>query len=116
MIVQYIDSVVGNREEGGPRWGVEPICAQLTGLGEKISSSTYDEHGDRVPTRRETLDAVLRPVVARVHADNYGIYGGRCAARPSARPWPPRGLAPSDLVDRDFSLHAPDRLWVADFT
>lgn len=149
--MQYIDSVVGNREEGGLRWGVEPICAQLTGLGAKISPSTYYEHRDRVPTRRETLDAVLRPVVARVHADNYGVYGARKVwlainrersvdAEPVARCTierlmgemglrgavrgkvkrttvaDPRAATPSDLVDRDFSPHAPDRLWVADFT
>jgi hypothetical protein len=40
LIVQYIDSVVGNRDRDGLRWGVEPICAQLTELGAKISSSS----------------------------------------------------------------------------
>ena len=52
MIVQYIDSVAGNRDGDGLRWGVESICAQLTELGARIAPSTYYEHRDRPPTAR----------------------------------------------------------------
>ncbi|MCW2851766.1 MAG: transposase, partial [Nocardioides sp.] len=37
----YIDSVVGNRDGDGLRWGVESICDQLTDLGAKIAPATY---------------------------------------------------------------------------
>jgi putative transposase len=77
LIVQYIDSVVGQRDGDGLRWGVEPICAQLTELGAKISPSTYYEHRNRLPTARQVRDAQLRPLVARAHAENYGVYGAR---------------------------------------
>ena len=151
MIVQYIDSVVGQRDGDGLRWGVEPICAQLTELGAKISPSTYYEHRNRLPTARQVRDAQLRPLVARAHAENYGVYGARkvwltlnrerpAGAAPIARCTverlmselglagavrgkvkrttigDPRAPKPRDLVDRNFSPLAPDRLWVADFT
>lgn len=73
--MHYIDSVVSNRDGDGLRFGVEPICAQLTELGAKISPSTYYEHGDRLPTARDVRDGELRPLVVRAHAENYGVYG-----------------------------------------
>ena len=77
MIVGYIDSVAGRREEGGLRWGVESICVQLTELGAKIAPATYYEHRGRRPTSREVTDAELKPKIAAVHAANYGVYGAR---------------------------------------
>jgi IS30 family transposase len=77
LIVGYIDSVAGRREEGGRRWGVESICAQLTELGAKIAPATYYEHRGRRPTAREMTDAELKPKIAAVHAANYGVYGAR---------------------------------------
>ncbi len=71
----YIDSVAGHRDGDGLRWGVESICAQLTGLGAKIAPATYYEHRGRRPTAQEVRDAELRPKVAQVHADNDGVYG-----------------------------------------
>ena len=44
LIVTYIDSVAGNRDGDGLRWGVESICAQLARLGARIAPSTYYEH------------------------------------------------------------------------
>jgi putative transposase len=151
LIVQYIDSVAGNREGGGLRWGVESICAQLTELGARIAPSTYYEHRDRPPTAREVRDADLKPKVAQTFDENYGVYGARkvwltlnrerlAGASPIARCTverlmaelglrgavrgkvkrttisDPRTPKPADLVDRNFSPLAPDRLWVADFT
>ena len=77
MIVTYIDSVAGNRDEDGLRWGVESICAQLTELGAKIAPATFYEHRARKPTAREVSDAELKPKIAAVHAANYGVYGAR---------------------------------------
>ena len=77
MIVTYIDSVAGRRDESGLRWGVESICDQLTELGAKIAPATYYEHRDRPPTAREVSDAELKPKIAQAHAENYGVYGAR---------------------------------------
>ncbi len=75
--MQYIDSVAGHHGEGGLRWGVESICAQLTELGAKIAPATYYEHRGRRPTAREVSDAELKPRIVAVHAGNYGVYGAR---------------------------------------
>jgi putative transposase len=77
LIVTYIDSVAGHRDEGGLRWGVESICAQLTELGTKIAPATYYEQRGRGPTAREVRDAELKPKIAAVHSANYGVYGAR---------------------------------------
>jgi putative transposase len=77
LIVQYIDSVVGSRDGDGLCWGVEPIWVQLTKLGAKISPPSYYAHRDRRPTARGVRAGELRPLVARAHAENYGVYGAR---------------------------------------
>jgi len=77
LIVTYIDSVAGRRDEGGLRWGVESICDQLTELGAKIAPATYYEHRGRRPTAREVSDADLKPKIATIHAANYSVYGAR---------------------------------------
>jgi putative transposase len=59
------------------RWGVESICAGLTELGIQIAPSTYYEHRGRQPSRRQVRDEVLKADIARVHRDNYGVYGAR---------------------------------------
>ena len=57
--------------------GVESICAQLTELGCTIAPATYYEHRSRRPSAREVRDAQLKPLIARVHESNYGVYGAR---------------------------------------
>jgi transposase InsO family protein len=57
--------------------GVEPICRVLP-----IAPSTYHAHvaRRRDPARvsvRARRDAELRPEIARVHAENFGVYGAR---------------------------------------
>ena len=57
--------------------GVEPICRVLP-----IAPSTYHAHvaRRRDPARtsvRVRQDAELRPEIARVHAENFGVYGAR---------------------------------------
>ena len=59
------------------RWGVEPICTQLTELGVPIAPSTYYDQVNREPSRRQARDEVLKPEIVRVHAGNYGVYGAR---------------------------------------
>jgi transposase InsO family protein len=58
-------------------YGVEPICRQLP-----IAPSTYHAHRGRKndPSRlpgRAKRDAELRVEIARVHAENFGVYGAR---------------------------------------
>lgn len=57
--------------------GVEPICRQLA-----IAPSTYRAHRTKRddPSRlsdRAKRDAELRVEIARVHAENFGVYGAR---------------------------------------
>jgi putative transposase len=59
------------------RWGVQSICAELVGLGVQIAPSTYYEHLERQPSRREVRDEELKAHVNRVHIANYGVYGAR---------------------------------------
>jgi putative transposase len=59
------------------RWGVESICAGLTELGVNVSPSTYYEHRKHVRSKREQRDQLLKPQVARVHRENFGVYGAR---------------------------------------
>ena len=44
MIVDFIREHADHREDGGLRWGVEPICAVLSEHGLPIAPSTYYEH------------------------------------------------------------------------
>jgi putative transposase len=59
------------------RWGVEPICTQLSELGVPIAPSTYYDQVNREPSRRQSRDEALKAEIARVHAANYGVYGAR---------------------------------------
>ena len=77
LIVRFISEHQGRRGAGGLRWGVQSICAGLVELGVQIAPSTYYEHVDRTPTRREVRDAGLKSAIERVHTANYGVYGAR---------------------------------------
>ena len=59
------------------RWGVEPICTQLTALGVPIAPSTYYDQLNREPSRRQARDEELKAQIKRIHAANYGVYGAR---------------------------------------
>jgi putative transposase len=61
----------------GLRWGVESICVVLSEHGTPIAPSTYYDAVHRTPSRRELRDADLRVEIARVHEENYGVYGPR---------------------------------------
>ncbi|CMJ86013.1 transposase IS6110 [Mycobacterium tuberculosis] len=56
---------------------MESICTQLTELGVPIAPSTYYDHINREPSRRELRDGELKEHISRVHAANYGVYGAR---------------------------------------
>ena len=52
------------------RFGVEPICRAL-----QIAPSTYWSAKGRAPSARSRRDADLKVEIARVHAENFGVYG-----------------------------------------
>jgi len=95
-------------------FGVEPICATLTSADVPIAPSTFDAARTRPASARAVRDEELTPVIARLHKDNYGVYGIRkmhaqlnreevlagCQAvarwhdaAVDERPWPARDLA-----------------------
>ena len=53
-------------------FGVEPICQALA-----IAPSTYYAAKARPPSARAVRDAELKPVIERVHAGNFAVYGTR---------------------------------------
>jgi putative transposase len=59
------------------RFGVEPICRVLTDHGVPIAPSTYYDAIRRPPSARAVRDGQLKAHIARVHTDNYGVYGAR---------------------------------------
>jgi len=124
------------------RFGVEPICDTL-----QFAPSTYYAALSRPPSARQQRDGELKVEIARVHKDNFDVYGiekvwkqvrregievgrdrvGRLMTELElegavrGKTWrttiPSQvGSQPADLVDRDFSATAPNRLWVADLT
>ena len=63
MVAEFVDS---HRE----RFGVEPICRAL-----QFAPSTYWSAKRRAPSARARRDEQLKGEIARVHADNFGVYG-----------------------------------------
>lgn len=72
MIIDYIDT---HKQE----YGVEPICRVLTEHGAKIAPSTYYDvcARRRQPSKRQARDEELKVEIARVHRENYAVYGAR---------------------------------------
>jgi hypothetical protein len=62
-VIAYIET---NRH----RFGVEPICSVL-----QFAPRTYCAAKARPLSARAVRDSELRPAVARVHRDNFGVYG-----------------------------------------
>lgn len=52
------------------RFGVEPICRAL-----QFAPSTYWSAKRRAPSARSRRDERLKVKIARVHAENFGVYG-----------------------------------------
>jgi putative transposase len=117
----------------------------------QIAPSTYYAAKTRPPSARAVRDERVKAEIARVHAENFGVYGVRKVYRQLRRdggvdgqPVPEcqvrrvmRGLGlagavrgrtrrttvpgevaarTGDLVERNFTAPAPNRLWVADLT
>jgi putative transposase len=130
-----------------PQFGVEPICRVLTEHGWPIAASTVRAFRARPASARQRRDEELMGHIARVHKDNYGVFGARkvwltlnregipvarCTVERLMRALGLRGAVrgrkvrttvpdsgaarPNDLVQRQFDVTAPNRLWVADFT
>jgi putative transposase len=123
------------------RFGVEPICDTL-----QVAPSTYYAALSRPASARQVRDRELKVKIARVHQENFNVYGtekvwkqlrredievgrdrvGRLMAELElegavrGKTWrttiPSAASRPADLVERDFSATAPNRLWVADLT
>ena len=113
----------------------------------QVAPSSYYAARSRPPCRRKITDEVLKGHIARIHSENYDVYGvrkvwrqlrrediyaARCTVQRLMRQM---GLAgrhkgrtkrttipadpaarPADLVDRNFTAPAPNRLFVADIT
>jgi len=58
-------------------FGVEPICTALTAADVPIAPSTFYAARTRPPSARAARDKELKAVIARVHEENYGVYGVR---------------------------------------
>jgi putative transposase len=130
-------------DEHRGRFGVEPICSTLgvsasayyqRATGERSARVVEDE---RLLERirevhaanyyaygyRRTWKALLRAGerVGRDHVKRLMRREGIQGAKRRGKPWrttiaDPAATRPPDLVDRDFSAVAPNRLWLADFT
>lgn len=70
MIVAYIDS---HRE----RFGVEPICAELSTAGVTIAPSTYHAHKAAPVSPAVLEDAYTANALYTLWAENWGVYGAR---------------------------------------
>jgi len=75
--VKFIDEHAGRRVGDGLRWGVESICAVLSEHGASIAPSTYYDARTRRACAHDERDERLKEHIARVHQDNYGVYGAR---------------------------------------
>jgi putative transposase len=64
-MIAYVDA---NKD----RFGVEPICQVLP-----IAPSTYYDAKQRPPSARALREEDLKVEIARVHRDNFGVYGAR---------------------------------------
>ena len=129
-------------DTGGRRWGVEPICEQLT-----VAPSTYYDAKSRAPSKRALRDAELGPALEAIWKHNYSVYGKRKLTKAARRKnlnvgrdqvarlmkrqgirgasrskkrftthADPAHLRAPDLVKREFVATRPNQLWVADFT
>ena len=52
------------------RWGIEPICRTL-----QVAPSTYYAAASHTPSARQVVDDQLKLEIARIHRDNFGVYG-----------------------------------------
>ncbi|MFC8015412.1 IS3 family transposase [Streptomyces cinereoruber] len=123
-------------------YGVEPICRELAVAPSTYDAAAARK--DR-PSARDLRDERLKKEIIRVYEDNFRVYGARKITRHLRREGirvarctverlmrdptgavrgkkrrttvtDPAVARPKDLVNRDFTATAPNRLWVTDFT
>ncbi len=80
-------------------YGVEPICALLP-----IAPSTYYDAKHRPPSARALRDAELKPEIARIHAENFGVYGAEKVWRQLRRERIPAARCTVERLMRDLGL------------
>jgi putative transposase len=130
-------------EEHCGRFGVEPICQTLGVSASAYYQRASGERSARAVGDERLLEQIERLHAANFHCYGYrrcwlalkreGVEVGRDrvkrlmrahgieGAKRRGKPWrttiaDPSALRSPDLVNRDFTAPAPDRLWVADFT
>ncbi|MGH3635549.1 MAG: IS3 family transposase, partial [Mycobacterium sp.] len=59
------------------RFGVEPICVQLTELGCAFAPSTYYDARNRTPSKRDIRDEHIKELIMKTYDENYNCYGAR---------------------------------------
>jgi len=64
--------MTGYIEAHRARFGVEPICRVL-----QVAPSSYYDARRRRPSARRLRDETLKPLLQRVHAQHFGVYGVR---------------------------------------
>ena len=62
-MIEFITEHKDHRVADGLRWGVEPLCAVLSGHGVPISPSTYYEWVGRKPSRRALRDEQVTALI-----------------------------------------------------
>ena len=117
------------------QFGVEPICRTLA-----VAPSSNYAGRSRPPSARALADAELKLDIARVHRDQFGVYGARKLWRAlrreglkvgrdrvarlmgalglvgATRTRRTRTTVPAPVAQRPADLAAPNRLWLADLT
>jgi putative transposase len=96
-VVAYID---GHREE----FGVEPICRALVSAQVQVAPSTYYAARARPPSARAVRDGELAGQIARVHRENFGVYGARKVWRQLAREGIPAARCTVERLMRELGL------------
>jgi putative transposase len=78
-VVAFISGHADRRTVDGWRWGVEPICRVLSEHGVPIAPSTYYDACKRASrvSAAQLREEQLMLAIARVHHQNYGVYGAR---------------------------------------
>lgn len=96
-MVGFID---GHRDH----FGVEPICRALTSAQVQIAPSTYYAARSRLPSARAVRDVELAGQIARVHRENFGVYGARKVWRQLARDGIPAARCTVERLMRQLGL------------
>lgn len=78
-MVAFIAGHAHRSSVDGLHWGVEPICRVPTEQGIQIAPSTYYDAAKRARRVRaqDVREERLMLAIARVHHDNFGVYGAR---------------------------------------